>query len=82
MKATVLDMRRNPGKILSAIGRSETVTLSKRGHEIALIVPRKRTKEKLSLKDSPAFGLWRDRADIENPSEYILRMRKGRFGDL
>lgn len=82
MKATVLDLRRNLGKILEAIERNETVTLSKRGREIALIVPRKEAREPLSLRDSPAFGLWKDRADMANPSEYVRRIRKGRFRDL
>ena len=30
MKATILDMRRNPKKILDAIARNETVTLTNR----------------------------------------------------
>jgi prevent-host-death family protein len=82
MKATVLDLRRNPGRILEAIARNETVTLSKRGREIALIVPKKEAKGPLSLKDSPAFGLWKNRSDMDDPAKYVRQMRKGRFGDL
>ena len=81
MKATVLDLRRNPGKILEAIERNETVTLSKRGRKIAYIVPKKELKGGLSLKDSPAFGIRKDRSDMDDPSEYVRRMRKGRLGD-
>jgi len=82
MKATVLDLRRNPGRILEAIARNETVTLSKRGREIALIVPKKEAKGPLSLKDSPAFGLWKNRSDMDDPAKYVRQIRKGRFGDL
>ena len=82
MKATILDLRRNPGKILEAIERNETVTLSKRGRKIAYIVPRKEAKGALSLKESPAFGMWKDRSDMDDPSEYVRRIRKGRLGDL
>lgn len=82
MKATVLDLRRNPRKILEAIARNEPVTLSKRGREIALIVPRKETERSLSIKDSPAFGLWKDRADMKDPAKYVRRLRRGRFGAL
>jgi len=82
MKATMLDLRRNPGKILEAIERNETVTLSKRGREIALIIPRKNARKALSLRDSPAFGMWKDREYMANPSEYVRRIRKGRFRDL
>ena len=35
MEATVLDMRRNPKKILDAIERNEVVTLTKRGKSVA-----------------------------------------------
>ena len=82
MKATMLDLRRNPGKIVEAIERNETVVLSKRGREIADIVPRQAAKPPLSLADSPAFGMWKDRKDLDNPAEYVRRQRKGRFSDL
>ena len=39
MKATVLDLRRSTKKILDAIARNETVTLSHRGKAIARIEP-------------------------------------------
>ena len=80
MKASVLDLRRNPRKILEAIERNETVTLSKRGREIARIVPKTETRVALSLKNSPAFGLWKDRTDMDDPVAYVRRIRKGRFG--
>jgi hypothetical protein len=82
MKATFLDMRRNPGKILEAIGRNEIVTLSRRGREIASIVPKQTAKGTLSLASSPAFGMWKDRRDLDDPVEYVRGQRKGRFGDL
>ena len=82
MKATFLDMRRNPGKILEAIERNETVTLSRRGREIASIIPKQKAKGDLSLASNPAFGMWKDRKDLDDPVEYVRRQRKGRFGDL
>jgi len=82
MEATVLDLRRNPRKIFEAIERNETVTLSKRGRSIARIVPKTQTRGPLSLKDSPAFGMWKDRQDMADPVAYVRELRKGRFGDL
>lgn len=82
MKATILDLRRNPGKILEAIERNETVTLSRRGEEIAYIVPKTKVKGEISLKDSPAFGIWKDRQDMRDPVAYVRRVREGRFRDL
>jgi prevent-host-death family protein len=83
MKATLLDLRRNPRKILEAIERNETVTLSKHGREIAIIVPKnQQVKAAVSIKDSPAFGMWKDRTDMRDPSAYVRKLRKGRFGDI
>jgi len=82
MRVTVLDLRRNLKKVLEAIERNETVTLSKRGMEIAIIVPKREARKPLSLKDHPAFGMWKDRDDMKDPSKYIREKRKGRFCDL
>jgi antitoxin (DNA-binding transcriptional repressor) of toxin-antitoxin stability system len=42
MEANVLDMRRNPKRILDAIARNETVTLLNRGKAVASIVQSQR----------------------------------------
>lgn len=80
MRVTLLDLRRNPGKIVDAIERNETVVLSKRGKEIAYILPKREAKAALSLKSNPAFGMWKERQDMEKPAKYVRRLRKGRFG--
>ena len=69
MKATFLDMRRNPGKILEAIERNETVTLSRRGREIASIVPKLKAKGALSLATNLAERRFLERrlAQVERP---------------
>ena len=81
MKATTLDMRRNPKKILDAIARGETVTLSHRGKPVARIEPIE-DSERVRAADHPAFGMWADRADMADPSAYIREQRRGRFDDL
>lgn len=81
MKATVADLRRNATKNLEAIARNETVTLSKRGKEIAAIVPAAGPAQK-SIRDNPAIGMWADRDDMKNPAEYVHTLRRGRYRDL
>ena len=81
MNATVLDMRRNPKKILDAIARNETVTLSHRGKPVARIEPIE-SSERGRAADHPAFGMWADRADMADPSAYVREMRQGRFDAL
>jgi len=81
MEVTVLDMRRNPKKILDAIERNEVVTLTKRGKSVARIEPiggRQRPR----AAEHEAFGIWADRDDMADPSAYVREMRKGRFHDL
>ncbi len=81
MKATILDMRRNPKKILDAIARSETVTLTNRGKRVARIEPI-REGQRTSAAQHEAFGMWSDRTELNNPSAYVRRIRKGRFDAL
>lgn len=81
MKATVLDMRRNTRKILEAIARSETVTLTHRGKHIARIEPIRDGRRPSALLHK-AFGMWSDRPEMGNPSAYVRNLRKGRFDAL
>jgi antitoxin (DNA-binding transcriptional repressor) of toxin-antitoxin stability system len=83
MKATIVDLRRNTSKILAALDRNETVTLTRRGKEIASIVPTPpEEKKKFSIRDHPAVGMWKDREDMKDPVECVREMRSGRYHDL
>jgi antitoxin (DNA-binding transcriptional repressor) of toxin-antitoxin stability system len=81
VKATVLDMRRAPKKILDAIARNETVTLTHRGKPVARIEPIEGAKRR-SAADHPAVGMWADRSDMKDPSAFVRKLRKGRFDAL
>ncbi len=81
MKATLLDMRRNPKKILDAIACNETVTLTNRGKRIARIEPI-RDDKRPRVSEHKAFGMWSDRPEMSNPSTYVRELRKGRFDAL
>jgi hypothetical protein len=79
MKATIMDMRRNPKKILNANKRNEKVTPSVQGHEIAKIIPTKGAGTATSIADDPAVGMWADRSDMVDSAECVRTLRKGRF---
>ncbi|HPA21576.1 MAG TPA: type II toxin-antitoxin system prevent-host-death family antitoxin [Verrucomicrobiae bacterium] len=81
MEATILDMRRNPKKILDAIERNESVTLTRRGKSVARIEPIGGSKRP-SAAEHEAFGMWANRDDMADPSAYVREMRKGRSDDL
>ncbi len=37
------------------------------------------SKGRKSWKDMPMFGMWKDRADITSPVDYVNQIRKSRF---
>lgn len=79
MKATVLDLRRRMQDVLRALDRNETVTLFYRGRKKALIVPAgKDTEDRGRVSEHPAFGMWKDRGDMEDVDKAVRAMRKGR----
>lgn len=54
-----------------------------------LAAPHSHGAEKAESKSSgddlttlPAFGMWADWADMENPVEWVQNLRKGRYRDL
>ncbi len=78
MDATFLDLRKKPKKILSAIERNESVTLTYRGHKKAMIIPYNDSKGRPSISDCSAFGMWDDRDDLEDVEDFVRNLRKGR----
>lgn len=81
MRVTTLDMRRDPKKILDAIARNETVTLTHRGKPVASIAPIRATRT-MKVAEHPAVGMWADRPEMADAAAYIRQLRKGRFDDL
>jgi prevent-host-death family protein len=79
MKMTIDEFMRDPSKALEAVERNEPVTLTRDGRDFARVVP---ARERRSLMDHPAFGMWADREDMADPVEYIRKLRRGRFDDL
>ena len=79
MEASVLDLRKKMHDVMSAIDRREHVTLTYRGRRRAIIVPLTEVKSnKTKVADFPAFGMWADRADMNDPVAYVEQIRKPR----
>ena len=74
MTTSIRQLRTSTKEILSAVERGETVFITNRGKPCAKIMPIEQKKK--SLEDHPAFGMWKDREDMKNPSEYIHNMRR------
>ncbi len=73
MVTNIRTLRSSTKEILSAVERGETVWITNRGKTCAKIVA---VKEKKLMKDHPAFGMWKDREDMKNPSKYIRKIRR------
>jgi len=80
MKASLVDLRRSPARILEAVDKRETVILSRRGKPFAKITPLTR-ETPASVRSHAAFGMWRD-DDEMSVADQVREMRKGRFRDL
>jgi prevent-host-death family protein len=83
MEISAKQLRTQPGRILSQVNRGQQVIITYRGKACAKIVPLFEThKPDLSEPNDELFGIWKDRAEMENVDEYVRNMRKGRdFGD-
>jgi antitoxin (DNA-binding transcriptional repressor) of toxin-antitoxin stability system len=86
MKATVLDLRRHLKDVLDSLKRSETVTLLRRGkvvgtiHPPEAVPPAPGSDQRASAH--AAFGMWRDRPDLEDVEVAVERLRGGRLNPL
>ena len=79
MKASILDLRRRMPDILKALDRRESVVISYRGKDRALLQPLPaKSDEPVDPRDDPAFGLWRDRDEWADPAAAVRRLREGR----
>ena len=77
MEASVLDLRKKMGDVVSAIDRHERVTLTHRGRRRAIILPITE-KKKIRVADLPAFGMWAGRDDMADPVSCVEKLREPR----
>jgi len=83
MKASILDLRRRMKDVLRALDQNEPVTILYRGKRKGILYPadeRKRAAGRVS--QHPAFGMWKDRADLQDVTAAVRELRRGRFHAL
>ncbi|MFZ2451980.1 MAG: type II toxin-antitoxin system prevent-host-death family antitoxin [Methylovulum miyakonense] len=80
MKATAKDLRIHSKELLDAVSRGEDVTISYRGKPCAKLVPYIQQDKPLEIKgETPAFGMWADRDDMDSVEGHMQNLRKNRF---
>ena len=79
MEASILDLRRRMRDVLRALDRNEAVTILYRGKKKAVLRPAgTATKCCASVTGHAAFGMWKDREDLEDVAAAVRVLRKGR----
>ena len=77
MEASALDLRTHTRDLLGHVAAGETVIISHRGRPSAMLAPLATKRPKTS--DLPAFGMWADRKEMEDPSALVRELRRSRF---
>ncbi|MGA1864635.1 MAG: type II toxin-antitoxin system Phd/YefM family antitoxin [bacterium] len=76
MKASILDLRHKMKDILKALDQNEPVTILYRGKEKGIIYPLgNKRKNSGSVSGHNAFGMWKDRKDLEDVEKVINKLR-------
>ena len=79
MKTTAKDLRIHARRLLEAVERGQEVTITHRGAPRAKLVPiRGRRAGRAAARSLPLFGLWKDRADMEDVADYVRQLRRRR----
>ena len=81
MQITAKGLRNRVGEVLRCVERGETVTVTYRGQPRARLVGIEDGSGAASNEKalSPAFGMWKDRADLADVPAHVRRLRDGRF---
>jgi len=79
MKATAKDLRIRSKDLLDAVSRGEEITITYRGKPRAKMIPIEKRSRKVNVKQSLAFGLWKDHKLSQEPEQFIDELRKSRF---
>ena len=79
MKASILDLRRRMGDVLRALEKNEPVTILHRGKEKGVIYPSPAKQARdVTVTQHPAFGMWKDRDDLQDVDQVVRNLRKTR----
>ena len=85
MQASFVELRTKSREIIEALKRNERVTVLYRGRPTAVMHPIREPADRAAAPraaDHPAFGMWKDRAEMSDVSAYVRSLRQGRFGAL
>lgn len=75
--ATAKELRSRAASILETVSKGNEVVITKRGKSIAILKPfEEKSRKEFSLV---GFGLWKNRKDMKNVTDWVEERRKERF---
>jgi prevent-host-death family protein len=81
MSVGARELRQRASEIIQAVREGETVTLTYRGKPVAHISPIE-SHRKTAATAPDAFGMWRDRRDLEEVGQWVRESRRKRSDRL
>lgn len=78
MASSVLDLEKQLPDVLRALKRREKVVVSYGSKELALVQPLSEGADADDVRNSPLFGIWRDREEFADPAAFVRSIRRGR----
>lgn len=78
MTISAKDLRYKTKQVLQSLQRGEKPVITFRGRAVARIIPLKDSEKKAF--NPIGFGMWKDRPDLKNVSQWLDEQRKPRFG--
>ncbi len=78
MVVTAKQLRLQTSDVLRKVRKVGSVTVTFRGKPVAKLVSLEAGKEK-ELTDFPAFGMWADRKDMQDPVAWVNKIRQPRY---
>ncbi len=79
MKATAKELRFHSKELLNTVSRGEEVVITYRGRPCAKLIPYKQRSDAKNIMKNELFGIWEDYENVQDVTEYVKKIRKGRF---
>lgn len=81
MHASIQELRLHTKEFLDIASRGEEVIVTYRGKDYVKLIPIAPFTN-LDTSNNPAFGLWKDNANVDNVEEFVNQLRSARHHDF
>jgi antitoxin (DNA-binding transcriptional repressor) of toxin-antitoxin stability system len=78
MEITLEELKIQPDEIISHVGQGYDITILYNGKAYARIIPLGDESTESDDSENELFGLWKDRAEIDDVTSHVREMRQGR----